>query len=54
MIGPFSQTDVFMITSTGPIEQVMLEVSGAATTIPAPGGTALAAIAAAALARRRR
>jgi MYXO-CTERM domain-containing protein len=42
MVGPFSSTDVYTITSSGPIDLVMLETSMASTsTVPAPGALAL-------------
>jgi hypothetical protein len=55
MIGPFSETDTFSVTSTGPIDAVMVETSMASTSlVPAPGGCALLGLAGMLAARRRR
>ena len=46
MIGPFSETDHYVINSTGPIDNVMLETSGgAASLVPGPGSLAVIGLA---------
>jgi hypothetical protein len=54
MIGPFSRTDTYTITSNGPIQEVMMESSGAAKSIPAPGGLLTLGAAGLLCVRRRR
>jgi hypothetical protein len=55
MVGPFSRVDVFTISTTGPIELLDMEISGAAVSrVPAPAGFAVLGMAAGVLRRRRR